>query len=517
MEFDFSLLSVVSFFVFVLVLLKLGAHPKTKKPKLNRPPGPRKLPFIGNLHLFAASRHHPLQQTLRDLAKKYGPLMHLRLGEIDTIVVSSPETAKLIMRTHDITFASRPPLLLADDSSFGSKSIALAPYGEYWRQMRKICSLELLTTKRVLSFRTIREEEVLDLCKWIALHQGQKINLTERISSVNNDTMVRASVGKKIAEKVKFIATISEAVEFLSIFRIADAYPSIKFLPVISGVRRKIDGLQRQLDKMMASIVEERIRDNINNNNISNNVGENKQEDLLDVLLNIQSDESLEVPLTCNNIKFILAEMFSAGTTTSTTIVDWAMAEMLKNPEILKKAQDEVRRVFDGKGGTGRVDESRFDELKYLRIVIKETLRMHPAAPLLVPRASRERCEINGYEIPAKTWVLFNAWAIGRDPEYWEDAERFKPERFLEKQEVDFKGNNFEYIPFGAGRRICPGLLFGVANVEIQLAMLLYHFDWVLADGMKAVEMDMTYICGVEGKRKHTLSVIPVVKRPLSV
>ncbi|GFP95571.1 premnaspirodiene oxygenase [Phtheirospermum japonicum] len=516
MEFDFSLLSVVSLFVFVMVLLIHRAHPKTKKPKLNLPPGPRKLPFIGNLHLFVASRHHPLQQTLRDLAKKYGPLMHLRLGEIDTIVVSSPETAKLIMRTHDITFASRPPLLLADDSSLGNKSIALSPYGEYWRQMRKICSLELLTTKRVLSFRTIREEEALDLCKWIALHQGQKINLTERISSAHNNTMVRASVGKKMSDKVKFIATITEIAQFLSIFRIADVYPSIKFLPVISGARRKIDELHRQLDKMLLSIVEERIRAN-NNNNISNDMGEDKQEDLLDVLLNIQRDESLEVPLTCNNIKFILAEMFGAGATSSTIVVEWAMAEMLKNLEILKKAQDEVRRVFDGKGGTGRVDESRFDELKYLRIVIKETLRMHPPAPLLVPRASRERCEINGYEIPAKTWVLVNAWAIGRDPEYWEDAERFKPERFLEKQEVDFKGNSFEYIPFGAGRRICPGLLFGVANVEILLAMFLYHFDWVLADGMKAEEMDMTYICGVEGKRKHTLSVIPVVKRPLSV
>ncbi|GFP95570.1 cytochrome p450 71d11 [Phtheirospermum japonicum] len=184
------------------ILVRIRAHPKTKKPKLNCPPGPRKLPFIGNLHLFAASRHHPLQQTLRDLAKKYGPLMHLRLGEIDTIVVSSPETAKLIMRTHDTTFASRPPLLLADDGSLGNKSISLAPYGEYWRQMRKICSQELLTAKRILSYWTIREEEALDLCKWIALHQGQKINLTERISSANNNTMVRASVGKKIAEKV---------------------------------------------------------------------------------------------------------------------------------------------------------------------------------------------------------------------------------------------------------------------------------------------------------------------------
>ncbi|KAL3653161.1 hypothetical protein CASFOL_002842 [Castilleja foliolosa] len=407
MEFELSMLFLVSFFVFVYFLHKIRAP-----PKLNFPPGPQKFPFIGNLHLFAASQHTPFQQTLRDLSKKYGPLMHLQLGEIDTIIVSSPETAKLIMKTHDITFASRPSLLLAEDVSHGNKSIALAPYGEYWRQMRKIYSLELLTTKRVRSFRTIREEEVSDLCKWIALHQGQKIDLTEKISSASYNTMVKACVGKKIDENAKFIATIRKIAEFLSIFRIADVYPSIKFLPVITGVRRKIDKMHQQLDKMLANIVEERIRTKNNNND---DVGEDKQEDLLDVLLNIQSDESHELPLTCNNIKFLLA----VSSTTSSTVLDWAMAEMLKNPEILKKAQDEVRQTFDG---NGFVDESRFDELKYLRAVIKETLRLHPPAPLLLPRVSRERCEINGYEIPEKTWVLVNAWAIGRDPEYWEEA-----------------------------------------------------------------------------------------------
>ncbi|KAL3649922.1 hypothetical protein CASFOL_006325 [Castilleja foliolosa] len=513
MEFEFSMIMfLISFFMFMFFLIiKLRAPPKTNKPELSLPPGPRKLPFIGNLHLFAASRNTPFQQTLRDLSKKYGPLMHLRLGEIDAIIVSSPETAKLVMKTHDITFASRPSLILSDNVYGNNKSIALAPYGEYWRQMRKIFTLELLTAKRVRSFKSIREEEVLDLCKWIALHQGQKINLTERISSTGYDTIVRASVGKKIEEKIKFIATIKKIVEFISIFRIADAYPSIKFLPVIIGDMRKIDEMHRQWDEMFTSIVEERVR----TKKTKNNVGEDEQaEDLLDVLLNIQSDKSREPSLTYNNIKFLLVEIFGAGATTSTVVLDWAMAEMLRNPEILKKAQDEVRRTFDGKGC---INESQFDKLKYMRMVIKETLRMHPPAPLLVPRVSRERCEINGYTIPAKTWVLVNAWAIGRDPKYWEDAERFKPERFLEKQETDFKGNSFEYIPFGAGRRICPGILFGLANVEIQLAMLLYHFDWILADGMKAEEMDMTYHCGVEGRRKHTLPVIPVVKRSLSV
>lgn len=195
-----------------------------------------------------------------------------------------------------------------------------------------------------------------------------------------------------------------------------------------------------------------------------------------------------------------------------TTTVDWAIAEMLKNPRILTKAQEEVRKVFDGRNGV--VDESYFDELSYLKLVIKETLRLHPPGPLLLPRQSRERCEINGYEIPARSWVLVNAWAIGRDPMYWEDAGSFKPERFLEKS-VDYKASSLEYIPFGAGRRICPGISLGIAIIEIELAMLLFHFDWNLADGMEPSDVDMTECPGIAGRKKYGLCVVPVVARSL--
>ncbi|KAK6136313.1 hypothetical protein DH2020_029934 [Rehmannia glutinosa] len=189
------------------------------------------------------------------------------------------------------------------------------------------------------------------------------------------------------------------------------------------------------------------------------------------------------------------------------------MAELVKNPRVLKNVQDELRQVFDAKG---RVDESNFDELKYLKLVIKETFRFHPTVPLLLPRESREPCQINGYDIPAKTRVLVNAWAMGRDPKYWNDAESFKPERFLEKS-VDFNASSLEYIPFGAGRRMCPGMIYGPTIVELQLAMLLYHFDWILPDGMKPEDVKMTELFGTTSRRKHELFVIPVVKRPLPV
>lgn len=182
------------------------------------------------------------------------------------------------------------------------------------------------------------------------------------------------------------------------------------------------------------------------------------------------------------------------------------MSEMMKHPRVMKKAQDEVRRVFNEKGS---VDETCISEMKYLKSVIKEILRLHPPAPLLLPRECRESCVIsNGYEIPAKTMVIVNAWAIGRDSRYWNEPDSFYPERFLDSC-VDFKGTNYEYIPFGAGRRMCPGMSFGMINVELPLALLLYHFDWQLPKGMKHEELDMTEMFGITVRRKLDLLMIP--------
>ncbi|CAL5341626.1 unnamed protein product [Camellia sinensis] len=172
----------------------------------------------------------------------------------------------------------------------------------------------------------------------------------------------------------------------------------------------------------------------------------------------------------------------------------------------MKREQAEVRHVFDGEKN---VDETCIHELKYLNSVIKETLRLHPPAPLLLPRESNEQCTINGYKIPVKTKIIVNAWAIGRDPRYWNEAEKFEPERFLNNT-LDFKGTCFEYIPFGAGRKICPGIAFAIPNIDLPLAQLLYHFDWKLPGGMKREELDMTEVLGLTVKKKNDLHLIPI-------
>ena len=182
------------------------------------------------------------------------------------------------------------------------------------------------------------------------------------------------------------------------------------------------------------------------------------------------------------------------------------MSELIRNPKVMEETQREVRRVYNNKGF---VDESELHQLKYLKLVIKETWRLHPPAPLLLPRENSEKCVINGYEIPAKSKIVVNFWAIARDPKYWIEPEKFKPERFLDNP-IDYKGKNFEYLPFGAGRRICPGITFATPNVELPLASLLYHFDWKLPEGMKHEDLDMTETFGVTVRRKDNLNLIPI-------
>ncbi|KAK5844917.1 hypothetical protein PVK06_001063 [Gossypium arboreum] len=343
--------------------------------------------------------------------------MHLQLGELSHLVVSSPETAREVMKTHDTNFANRPFLLVAEIILYNFSDIGFAPYGGHWRQLRKVCTLELLSTKREQSFRSIREEQ---------------------------------------------ISSLKEFVEALGSFSIIDLFPSIKLLPVISGRRAKFETFHHDLDAMLQSIIEEH-RSSKANPKDSNDV----TDDLVDVLLNLQDHGGLEFPLTTDSIKAAILDMFIVGTETSSAAVEWAMSEMIKNPRILEKAKAE----------------------------------------------SMERCEINGYEIPAKTKVIVNAWAIGRDSNYWNEAESFNPERFINSS-VDYKGTNFEFIPFGAGRRRCPGMSYGMAAVELSLAQLLYHFDWKLPNRMKNEDLDMTEAFGASGRRKRDLYLIPIPYHP---
>ncbi|CAI9087717.1 OLC1v1021862C1 [Oldenlandia corymbosa var. corymbosa] len=484
-------------FVFLLVLIKFLKKP-TNDSTLKLPPGPKPLPIIGNMHnLFGPLTHH----ILRDLAQKYGPLMHLRLGEVTTLVVTSPELAEEFMKTHDVIFANRPQLLCPRVFNYNCTDIAFAPFGEYWRQLRKICVVELLSSKRVQSFRPIREEEVHKFVAGVYTNQGSVVNLSKMLCSYTYGLTARVAFGKKNKYQEEFISLIMEATKMTSGFAIADVYPSVKWIQVISEMSPKIKRMQKLLDKTFDNIFgehKERSR--------QETVEGEAKEDLVDVLLSVQKSGDFGTPLSLDNIKAVLMDIFSAGSETSSTALEWILSELVKSPEAMKKTQEEVRTAFDA---SGNVHESGIHELKYLQLVIRETLRLHPPVPMLIPRESSEQCSINGFDIPEKTRVIINAWAISRDPEHWTYPDKFIPERFLDSA-IDYQGKDFKYIPFGGGRRICPGISLGLASIELLLAQLLFHFDWKLPGGQKNEELDMTEVFGLSVRRKNGLNLIPV-------
>ncbi|KAH9804150.1 hypothetical protein KPL71_002020 [Citrus sinensis] len=501
-----SLLILLAILLSTFTLLKLEKKSETNNRISNLPPGPRKLPVIGNLHQLAGSLPH---HGLRDLSKKYGPLMLLQLGQVPTVIVSSPEVANEVMKTHDVIFASRPHFPAAQIMSYNYRDIILSPYSDCWKQLRKICVSEILSAKRVQSFQSVREAEVSDLINWISSKAGSVVNLTENVYSLMYGITSRAAFGYRSRDQEAFVSVIEETTKVISGFNIADFFPSIGLVQWLTGNKSQVEKLHQEADRIVENIINEHKK----RKETLKNCKTGDDEDLVDVLLKIQGLGNYGSSLTTDNIKAVISDIFGAGSETSATTVDWAMCEMIKNPRVIKKAEAEAREVFNRRG---KVDETGIKEMMYMKLVVKETLRLHPPGPLLLPRECGERCKINGFDIPVKAKVIVNAWSIGRDPKYWTEPESFIPERFLDYS-VDYKGTNFAYIPFGAGRRICPGTSFGLASVELTLAMLLYHFEWKLPNGMKHEDLDMTEAFGTTVRRKQDLCMIPIPHHPSSI
>jgi cytochrome P450 len=203
--------------------------------------------------------------------------------------------------------------------------------------------------------------------------------------------------------------------------------------------------------------------------------------------------------------------MFVGGTETTSTTLEWLMAELIKNPNIMKKTQEEVRRVV---GKKPKIDENDINQMDYLKRVLKETLRVHPPAPLLVPRETSANVKFEGYDIPQKTRVFVNPWAIQRDPTVWERPEEFLPDRFKDNP-IDFKGQDFDFIPFGGGRRGCPGLTFGITSVEYVIANILYWFDWKRpGDNVRGEDLDLSEVNGLTVTLKTPLHLVPTLHSP---
>ncbi|KAK1272996.1 Cytochrome P450 71A1 [Acorus gramineus] len=410
--------------------------------------------------------------------------------------------AEEVLKTHDLNFASRPSVAMLNKLLYDSQDIALARYGEYWRQAKKICVLHLLSSKKVQSFGAIREEEVELMIKNVSQKSSLgPVNLTKLLNSLTANTLSRVSLGNKHYMEQGVSNKLCKLLEELSAFfetsRLEDYFPYLAWVYMINGVNERMNKWFQDWDGFLDQVINDHVVHGIGSQNTIN-------ADFVDVLLSLQKDQDSSLSLTMNNIKAIITDMFGGGTDTSFILLDWAMVELMRNPKEMKKVQDEIRCVMKEKT---KIEESDIAQMAYLKAVIKETLRLHPPLPLLVPHESIKEATIKGYRVPEKTMVIVNAWAIGRETKSWENPEEFRPERFLNSS-IDFKGNDFQLIPFGSGRRICPGIQFAMAGVELALASLLYRFDWRLPDDIKAEELDMTEAPGSTVRRMPNLHVI---------
>ncbi|KAK4257013.1 hypothetical protein QN277_006660 [Acacia crassicarpa] len=474
--------------IFFIVIFKWYSNSATTKTSL---PSPPKFPVIGNLHQLGLYPH----RTLHSLAQKYGSLMLLHFGKKPVLVVSSAEAAREVMKTHDLVFANRPKMKMFDILLYGSKDVAAAPYGEYWRQLRSICVLHLLSNKKVQSFRGVREEETAMMMEKIkhSCSANKSVNLSELFSSITNDVICRVALGRKCGEENgrNFMEILEKFVELLGTSVVGDFIPWLDWLGDVSGLYGRAHALAKELDQFLEEVIEEHM-----------NRPREADEDFVDVLLSIQRTSSIGFPIDRSVMKALILDMFAAGSDTTYTILEWTMTEIFRHPYAMKKLQDEVRNVK--KDRANKITEDDIDHMPFLKAVLKETLRLHPPVPLLVPRESMQDIQLLGHHISAKTRVIVNTWAIARDPTYWDNPQEFEPERFLNSS-IDYKGHDFQLIPFGAGRRGCPGTQLAVALNELVIANIFFHFDWSLPNGLKGEDLDMSETVAITAHKKIPL------------
>ncbi|CAL4891537.1 unnamed protein product [Urochloa decumbens] len=517
--------------VVLILTFILRPHRRRRKP-LNLPPGPRGWPVFGSLGLLTGAL--PPHRVLAALAARHGELMHLRLGSFDVVVASSAEAARLVLKTHDLAFAGRPPAAWGVILSYGYRGIVQTPYGAYWRMARKLCATELFSPRRVDAFEHVRVQETRAMARRLFEAAGAAVHVKEHLMGFTTRNILRMVLGDKWSpgsnsaaggggggEGEELWPLLEEAFAVSgAVDNVGEWVPWLAWLD-LQGFLRRMKRVHVLLDRFKERVLREHEEDRRRRRRAGD--GEVvAARDLVDVLLQVAEDgheEPAETRLTRDGIKAIIQDIFAGGTETAALTMEWAMAELLRNPTSMSAAAGELNRVV---GRERWVAESDLPGLPYIEAVVKETMRLRPVGPLLVPHCAREDTAVvaggGGYDIPAGTRVLVNAWAVGQDPAAWPDAPgEFRPERFLAggaAEGVDARGAHFQLVPFGSGRRMCPAYGLAMKEVAAAVANLVHGFSWRLPDGVKPEDVSMEESFGLSMCMKRPLVAVAEPRLP---
>ncbi|XVF83797.1 hypothetical protein PTKIN_Ptkin16aG0521300 [Pterospermum kingtungense] len=464
---DTKLYSLV-FLLFMILAIKLLHHARTKHKNL--PPCPPTLPILGHLHLLK----EPFPISLSNLSKKYGPIFSLQLGSRLAIVISSSSAAEECFTKNDFVFANRPYFWVGKYFGYDYTTIMTSPYGDHWRNLRRICKVEIFSTNRLNSSSSIRRDEIKILLQKLYLASSQdsfvKVELKPMLFNLAFNIIMRMVGGKQYSgEEVKLHRVIHEVLNLGISPNIGDFFPYFQWADFI-GYKKNLVKLAREIDVLLQGLIDGHRR---------NKGVFNKENTMISHLLSLQ--ESQPQYYTDEILKGIVQDMLLGGTNTVVITLEWAMSHLLNNLNVLEKSKNELDFHV---GHDKLLDEADLYKLHYLQNIISETLRLNPPVPLLIPHVSSHHCNIGRYDIPKDTMLLVNTWAIHRDPKLWDEAISFRPERF---ENGKFEG--YKLMPFGVGRRSCPGIDLGQRVVGLALGSLIQCFEW---RRVNAEKIDMT-------------------------
>ncbi|XP_058083577.1 probable (S)-N-methylcoclaurine 3'-hydroxylase isozyme 2 [Magnolia sinica] len=478
----------MAFLVILLFLPLIYLFLRKPSPK-NLPPGPFAWPIIGTLLPKLKKQPHI---ELSKLANTYGPLMLLKFGVEPVVVASSHTAAMEVLKDQDRVLSGRFAPHSTRIKGYIEHSMVWADCTDYWKMIRKICRTELFSTKMLDAQASAREAKVVELIEFLRRKDGEVVKFADVIFGAILNVLGALIFNKDVFDfedktdnNLGMKGMIRQLMILASIPNLADLYP-ILGRSDLQGLRKASAVCVKRMNDSWAGIVKERRASNDQSKN-----------DFLQVLI--------DAGFTDAQIDAMLLETFGPGSDTSTSTIEWAMAELLRNPTKLRKVREELDKVI---GPNRAVKESDLPHLPYLHACVKETLRLHPPVTFLLPHRAIETCEVMNYTVPKDCQLMVNTYAIGRDPKTWPNPLSFTPERFLES-DVDYQGNDFHYIPFGAGRRICPGLSLATRVVRLILGSLIHTFEWSLPNGMNPDELDMTDKFGLALLKDEPLLVIP--------